>query len=46
MKPAQTNEEKILGRLDRVVALLEDLFILEAAPNWHEQGTPKADTEN
>lgn len=31
MKPPQTNDEKILPKLDRVIALLEDLFILEAA---------------
>ena len=31
MKPQQTNDEKIMAKLDRVITLLEDLFILEAA---------------
>ncbi len=31
MKPPQTTDEKLLGKLDRVISLLEDLFILEAA---------------
>ena len=31
MKPPQTNDEKILVKLDRVITLLGDLFILEAA---------------
>jgi hypothetical protein len=31
MKQPPTTEEKILARLDRVITLLEDLFILEAA---------------
>jgi len=31
MKEAQTTDDKILLKLDRVIALLEDLFILHAA---------------
>jgi hypothetical protein len=31
MKQPQSNDEKILAKLDRVITLLEDLFILEAA---------------
>jgi hypothetical protein len=31
MKTPQKNEEKVLERLDRVISLLEDLFILEAS---------------
>lgn len=31
MNRAQTNDEKVLSKLDRVITLLEDLFILEAA---------------
>jgi len=31
VKPPQTTDEKLLGKLDRVISLLEDLFILEAA---------------
>jgi hypothetical protein len=31
MKAPQTTDEKVLLKLDRVIALLEDLFILQAA---------------
>lgn len=31
MKEAQTTDDKILLKLDRVITLLEDLFILHAA---------------
>jgi hypothetical protein len=31
MKPPPPTDEKILAKLDRVITLLEDLFILEAA---------------
>ena len=31
MKGPQTNEEKILAKLDRMIGLLEDVFILEAS---------------
>lgn len=33
MKEPQTTGDKVLLKLDRVIALLEDLFILQAARN-------------
>jgi len=37
MKEPQTTDEKVLLKLDRVIALLEDLFILQAARNGVNQ---------
>jgi len=31
MKTPQTAEDKVLAKLDRIITLLEDLFILEAS---------------
>jgi len=31
MKASQTHEDKLLLKLDRLITLLEDIFILEAA---------------
>jgi hypothetical protein len=31
MRESQTTDDKVLLKLDRVIALLEDLFILQAA---------------
>jgi hypothetical protein len=37
MKEPQTTDDRVLLKLDRVIALLEDLFILQAARNGVNQ---------